>query len=55
MNSLGTLIERIERQRKTLEVHTDDDAIVAELGRQFETRTVDVTHRSLGSLDDSGS
>ncbi|WP_226041038.1 DICT sensory domain-containing protein [Natrinema sp. DC36] len=54
MNSLETLIERIERRRKTLEVHTDDDAVGAELGRQFETRNVDVTHRSLGSLDDSG-
>lgn len=54
MNSLGTLIERIERRRKTLEVHADDDAIGAELGRQFETRNVDVVHRSLGSLDDSG-
>ncbi|WP_254523375.1 DICT sensory domain-containing protein [Natrinema caseinilyticum] len=54
MNSLGAVIESIERRRKTLEVHTDDDAVVAELRRQFETRNVVLVHRSLGSLDEAG-
>ncbi|WP_254529950.1 DICT sensory domain-containing protein [Natrinema gelatinilyticum] len=54
MNSLGTFIETIDRQRKTLEVHTDIDAVVSELRRQFETRNVDLVHRSLGSLDETG-
>jgi len=54
MNSLDDLIETIERQRKTLEVHTDDDAVLEALRRQFETRNVDVRHQSLGSLDGAG-
>jgi len=54
MDSLGALIERIEGQRKTLEIHTDDDAVLEALRRQFETRNVDVYHRSLGSLDGAG-
>ncbi|MDS0474481.1 DICT sensory domain-containing protein [Natrinema sp. 1APR25-10V2] len=54
MNSLAAAIRTIERRRKTLEVRTDDDAVVEELRRQFETRNVDVTHRSLGSLDETG-
>ncbi|QLK25638.1 histidine kinase [Natrinema zhouii] len=54
MNSLDAFLERTERRRKTLEVYTDDDAVVEALRRQFETRNVDVTHRSLGSLDDPG-
>ncbi|MFD1564722.1 DICT sensory domain-containing protein [Haloarchaeobius amylolyticus] len=54
MNSLADLIETIECQRKTLEVHTDDDTIFEALHRQFETRNVDVRHRSLGSLDGAG-
>ena len=54
MNSLGELIETVERERKTLEVYTDDDVILETLRRQFETRNVDVRHRSLGSLDEPG-
>src|SRR6056297_538389 len=54
MNSLGEFIETVERERKTLEVHTNDDAILEALRRQFETRNVDVRHQSLGSLDALG-
>lgn len=54
MNSLGEFIEAIERQRKTLEAHTDDDEVLETLRRQFETRNVDVEHRSLGSFDEPG-
>ncbi|WP_049988738.1 DICT sensory domain-containing protein [Natrinema salifodinae] len=54
MNSLRDFIEAIERRRKALEVHTDDDAAVTALRRQFDTRNVDVTRRSLGSLGESG-
>ncbi|WP_254763739.1 DICT sensory domain-containing protein [Natrinema marinum] len=53
-NALAEFIQAIERRRKTLEVYTDDDAIVEELRRQFDTRNVDVTHRSLGALGDTG-
>ncbi|WP_408958900.1 DICT sensory domain-containing protein [Natrinema sp. 74] len=52
--SLGDFVEAIERRRKTLEVRTDDDRVVDELRHQFETRNVEVTHRSLGSLGDTG-
>ena len=54
MNALGDPIEAVEGQRKTLEVHTDDDEVLEALRRQFETRNVDVCHRSLGSLADPG-
>ena len=54
MNSLDDFIQTIERQRKTLEVHTDDDATLETLRRQFETRNIDVCHRSLGSFDEQG-
>ncbi|QLG47434.1 histidine kinase [Natrinema halophilum] len=54
MSSLGEFVEAVERRRKTLEVHTDDDAVSDALRRQFETRNVDVVHRSIGSLDDAG-
>ena len=54
MNSLGAFVDSIEGRRKTLEVHTDDDAVLETLRRQFETRNVDVDHRSLGALDDAG-
>ncbi|MFA9415472.1 DICT sensory domain-containing protein [Natrinema sp. HArc-T2] len=54
MNELGDPIETVEGQRKTLEVHTDDDAIFEGLRRQFETRNVDVRRQLLGSLDGAG-
>lgn len=54
MNSLRDSFEPVERRRKTLEIHTDDERVIAELRRQFETRNVDVTQRSLGAIDDTG-
>lgn len=54
MNSLRDAFEIVDRRRKTLEIHTDDESVFAALRDQFEARTVDVTHRSLGSIDETG-
>lgn len=45
IESLEGAFEDVERRRKTLEVHTDDDAVAGELERQFATRNVRVTRR----------
>lgn len=54
MRSLRDAFEAVDRRHKTLEVHTDDESVVAALRRGFETRTVDATRRPLGALDDAG-
>ncbi|MWV40600.1 DICT sensory domain-containing protein [Natrialba sp. INN-245] len=54
MMGLRDTIDAVERRRKRLEVYTDDPEIADELATQFETRNVDVSHRSLGALDVTG-
>ncbi|NIB99433.1 DICT sensory domain-containing protein [Halobacterium sp. R2-5] len=54
MQSLGDLLDGVEAQRKTLEVHSDDDAVVADLREQFSTRHVDVTRRDSPTRDSEG-
>ncbi|TYT61601.1 DICT sensory domain-containing protein [Natrialba swarupiae] len=54
MMGLRDAIDAVERRRKRLEVYTDDPEIADELATQFETRNVDVSHRSLGALDVTG-
>lgn len=45
MEALEEAFDAVERRRKTLEVHAADDAVAAELERQFATRNVRVTRR----------
>jgi len=54
VRSLRDAFEAVDRRHKTLEIHTDDESVLTALRRGFETRTVDVTHRPLGALDDAG-
>ncbi|QCW03547.1 DICT sensory domain-containing protein [Natrinema pallidum] len=54
MHSLRDAFESVDRRRKTLEIYTDEESVIAELRQQFETRNVDVTHRSLGTIDEMG-
>ncbi|WP_226006489.1 DICT sensory domain-containing protein [Natrinema salinisoli] len=54
MHSLRDILETVGQRRKTLEVHTDEESVISELRRQFDTRNVDVTHRQLGSIDETG-
>lgn len=54
MRSLRDAFEAVDRRHKTLEIHTDDESAVTALRRGFETRTVDVTQRPVGELDDPG-
>jgi hypothetical protein len=54
MNSLRDTLETVGQRRKTLEVHTDEEPVIAEFRHQFDTRNVDVAHRRLGSLDETG-
>lgn len=51
MESLGDLLASVETEQKTIEVHTDDDALVADLEAQFSTRQVDVTRRDSPAED----
>lgn len=54
MHSLRDILETVGQRRKTLEVHTDEESVISEFRRQFDTRNVDVTHRQLGSIDETG-
>ncbi len=54
MHSLRDAFETVDRRRKTLEIRTDAEPVVAEFRRQFDTRNVDVTHRPLGAIDGTG-
>ncbi|WP_222920345.1 DICT sensory domain-containing protein [Natrinema sp. SYSU A 869] len=47
-------METVDQRRKTLEIHTDEESVVAEFRQQFDTRNVDVTHRPLGAIDETG-
>lgn len=49
IEGFADLIDSIEDQRKTLEVHTDSDDTAATLATQFSTRNVAVTHQYLPS------
>ncbi|ELY76335.1 DICT sensory domain-containing protein [Natrinema gari] len=54
MQSLRDAFENVDRRRKTLEIHTDEESVIAEFRQQFDTRNVDVTHRPLGAIDEMG-
>lgn len=54
MKSLREAIDEIEEQQKTLEVHSDDDAVAEELTTQFSTRNVQVIHFRLPERDGPG-
>lgn len=54
MDALGDAFDAVERRHRTLEVYTDDDALVSELEAQFSTRNVEVARRSATAVDGGG-
>ena len=54
MEALDEAFDAVERRRRTLEVHADDDAVAAELERQFATRNVRVSRRPAIPAADPG-